>query len=87
MSGIVISSLEQLPTEGLTVSALRSLDFVVPGEWDNIHSFDRMVAQVTGSDNPKATPARVNGPAGGWQWRPHGVQFYPRTKPEPGMPG
>ena len=52
MSGIVITSLEQLPTDGLTVSALRSLDFVVPGEWDNVTSFDRMVAQVAGVDKP-----------------------------------
>jgi len=48
----VIASLEQLPTDGLTVSALRSLDFVVPGEWDNVTSFDALVAQVSGSDKP-----------------------------------
>ncbi len=48
----VIASLEQLPTDGLTVSALRSLDFVVPGEWDNVTSFDALVDQVSGSDKP-----------------------------------
>mgnify|MGYP006928193040 CR=1 FL=1 len=57
MSGNVISSLESLPTDGLTVTALRSLDFVVPGEWDNVVSFDKLVAQVTGSDSAKLAAA------------------------------
>jgi hypothetical protein len=47
----VIASLELLPDDGLTVSALRALDFVVPGEWNNVNRFETLVAQVAGSDS------------------------------------
>ena len=48
----VIATLELLPNDGLTVTALRSLDFVVPGEWNNATRFEALVAQVAGSDSP-----------------------------------
>ncbi len=57
MSGIVIASLEQLPRDGLTVSALEALDFVVPGEWENVTSFDVLVKQVSGVDKPALAAA------------------------------
>jgi len=57
MPGIVIASLEELPRDGLTVSALEALDFVVPGEWENLTSFDALVAQVTRSDKPALAAA------------------------------
>jgi len=48
----VISALEGLPRDGLTVSALDALDFVVPGAWSNTTSFAEIAAQVSGSDKP-----------------------------------
>jgi hypothetical protein len=39
---------DDLPKGGLTVSALKSLDFVVPGQWNNLVGFDNTVRTVTG---------------------------------------
>jgi len=39
---------DQLPTGGLTVMSLRSLDFVIPGEWQNLVGFDNTIRTVTG---------------------------------------
>jgi len=38
----------ELPTNNLTISMLRSLDFVVPGEWQNVVGFDNTIRTVTG---------------------------------------
>ncbi len=38
-----------LPRHGLTCSLLGALDWVVPGEYKNITSFDEMIKNVTGS--------------------------------------
>ncbi len=43
---------DQLPTEGLTVRALQMLDFVAPGQWQNITGFDNMIRHVTGETDP-----------------------------------
>jgi len=39
---------DELPKGGLTVSALRSLDYVVPGQWNNLVGFDNTIRTVTG---------------------------------------
>nr|WP_202895698.1 hypothetical protein [Iningainema tapete] len=39
---------DELPTSNLTVSALRSLDFVAPGEWQNVVGFVNTIKAVTG---------------------------------------
>jgi len=39
---------DELPTNNLTVSALRSLDFVAPGEWQNVVGFVNTIKTVTG---------------------------------------
>jgi len=44
----IFELVDELPTGGLTVSALRSLDFVVPGEWNNLVGFDNTIRAVTG---------------------------------------
>ena len=44
----IANYVDELPSSGVTVLALRSLDFIAPGEWDNITSFDEMVKKVTG---------------------------------------
>lgn len=41
-----------LPEKNVTVYALRALDFVVPGEWQNIRNFDEMVQSATGVSDP-----------------------------------
>jgi len=48
----VIATLEALPSDGLTVSALDALDFVVPGAWANATSFDAIAAQAVGLNKP-----------------------------------
>ncbi len=55
----VIAALEALPTQDLTVRSLQALDRVVPGEWSNVTSFDRMVAEVCGPDAPPKLIAQV----------------------------
>ena len=48
MSKPVYELVDELPKGGLTVSALKSLDFVVPGQWDNLVGFDNTIRKVTG---------------------------------------
>lgn len=55
----VIAALESLPTTGLTVQALQTLDRVVPGEWSNVTRFDAMVADICGPDAPPRLVAQV----------------------------
>jgi hypothetical protein len=43
---------DKLPTGGLTVMALNSLDFVVPGKWQNLVGFDETIRVVTGETDP-----------------------------------
>ena len=52
MSESIIKLVDELPTGGITVSALRSLHFVAPGEWHNIVGFKNTVMAVTGEDDP-----------------------------------
>jgi hypothetical protein len=40
--------IDELPTGGLTVMALKSLDFAVPGQWQNLVGFDNTIRTVTG---------------------------------------
>jgi hypothetical protein len=44
---------DKLPTGGLTVGALKSLDFVIPGEWENLVGFDNTIRKVTGETEPE----------------------------------
>jgi hypothetical protein len=39
---------DTLPTNSMTVYMLRSLDFIVPSEWQNVVGFDNMIGAVTG---------------------------------------
>jgi hypothetical protein len=41
--------MNNLPEESATTYMLRGLDFIVPGEWQNITKFDNMVVDVTGN--------------------------------------
>lgn len=39
---------DNLPTNSMTVYMLRSLDFIVPGEWQNLVGFENTIRAVTG---------------------------------------
>ncbi|MGC4046684.1 MAG: hypothetical protein QM758_23070 [Armatimonas sp.] len=44
----IISYADALPTSGVTISALRALDWVAPGQWENVVGFDNMLQAYTG---------------------------------------
>ncbi|MDX2100144.1 MAG: hypothetical protein SFW36_20400, partial [Leptolyngbyaceae cyanobacterium bins.59] len=48
MSKSIFELVDSLPTGGITVSALRALDFVVPGQWQNVVGFTNTIKTVTG---------------------------------------
>lgn len=48
MSDSIIDLLDQLPNDNLTVKTLNALDFVVPGEWENVVGFDKTIEAITG---------------------------------------
>lgn len=60
MSEIVTISgeVEALPVKGITVMALRALDFVVPGQWVNTTDFDEMIRRTTGAEGPDVAEIR-----------------------------
>lgn len=43
--------LEALPESSLTTRLLGLLDFVVPGEWQNVRRFDALIQEVTGESD------------------------------------
>ncbi|MEH2237430.1 hypothetical protein [Nostoc sp.] len=51
MSKSIFELVDELPTGGLTVSMLKSLDFVAPGEWQNTVGFINTIKTVTGEDD------------------------------------
>lgn len=48
MSKPIFELVDELPTNNITIFTLRSLDFVIPGEWQNIVGFDNTIRTVTG---------------------------------------
>lgn len=52
MSKSIPEYVNRLPKRNVTVYVLRSLDFVIPGEWENIVDFEEMVMKVTGEKDP-----------------------------------
>jgi len=48
VSKSIFELVDQLPTGGLTVSLLNSLDFVAPGQWHNVVGFVNTIKTVTG---------------------------------------
>lgn len=48
MSKPIYELVDELPNGGLTVMALRSLDFVIPGQWQNLIGFNNTITAVTG---------------------------------------
>ncbi|MDY6804284.1 MAG: hypothetical protein SXA11_10820 [Cyanobacteriota bacterium] len=48
MSDSIIQLLDKLPSDNLTVKVLKALDYVVPGEWENIVGCDNTIVAITG---------------------------------------
>ena len=48
MSESISKLVDTLPTNSMTVYMLRSLDFIVPGEWQNVVGFGNTISAVTG---------------------------------------
>ena len=48
MSKPIYEIVDELPTNNITIMVLKSLDFVVPGEWNNLVGFDNTIREVTG---------------------------------------
>lgn len=48
MSKPIYELVDELPSGGMTVLLLKSLDFVVPGKWQNIVGFENTIKTVTG---------------------------------------
>ncbi|HSF76762.1 MAG TPA: hypothetical protein VLA84_23410, partial [Microcoleus sp.] len=53
MSKSIAELVDNLPSGGVTVMMLKSLDFVVPGEWNNLTGFDNTIQAVTGETKRK----------------------------------
>jgi hypothetical protein len=48
MSKPIYELVNELPTNNVTIMVLRSLDFVVPGQWENVVGFENTIRKVTG---------------------------------------
>ena len=48
MNKPIYKLVDELPTKNITIMVLKSLDFVVPGEWHNLVGFDNTIREVTG---------------------------------------
>ncbi|NES70556.1 MAG: hypothetical protein F6K24_37770, partial [Okeania sp. SIO2D1] len=51
MSKPIFELVDELPEDNLTIKSLRALDFIVPGEWDNLVGFENTIRTVTGEDD------------------------------------
>ncbi|NER50676.1 MAG: hypothetical protein F6J92_29200 [Symploca sp. SIO1A3] len=51
MSESIVELVDNLPTDNLTVKALKALDFIVPGQWQNLVGFDNTISAITGETN------------------------------------
>jgi hypothetical protein len=49
----IYTYVDALPTDGVTVRLLRALDFVAPGQWQNLTGFDATIQAVTGETDPQ----------------------------------
>lgn len=51
MSKSIFQLVDELPTNNITVMMLKSLDFVVPGQWHNLVGFENTIKEVTGESD------------------------------------
>ena len=57
MSKPIFELVDELPTSGLTISALNSLDSITPGHWKNTVGFVNTIKEVTGEDDEEMVQA------------------------------
>ena len=57
MSKPIFEIVDQLPTDNMTVKVLKTLDFVVPGEWENLVGFENTIRTVTGETDEEMIQA------------------------------
>lgn len=48
MDKSIIQLIDELPTDNITVKVLKALDFVVPGQWNNLVGFNHSIRTITG---------------------------------------
>ena len=53
MSTSIVELVDNLPTNNITVKVIKALDFIVPGEWENLVGFDNTISAITGETNPE----------------------------------
>lgn len=53
MAKSIIQLVDELPQDNITVKVLNALDFVAPGEWNNLVGFDATITHFTGETDPK----------------------------------
>jgi hypothetical protein len=53
MDKSIIQLVDDLPTDNITVKVLRALDYVAPGEWNNVVGFDNSIRAITGESDAK----------------------------------
>lgn len=53
MDKSIIQLVDELPTDNITVKALKALDYLMPGQWDNLVGFDQSIQAITGESNPQ----------------------------------
>jgi hypothetical protein len=51
MSKPIFELVNELPTSGVTVMSLKALDYIIPGEWQNLSGFENMITAVTGESD------------------------------------
>ena len=51
MSKSIFELVDELPTGGTTIMALNALDFVIPGQWQNLTGFTNTIRSVTGESD------------------------------------
>jgi hypothetical protein len=51
MTKPIFQLVDDLPEQNITIRVLNALDFVVPGEWENIVGFENIIRTVTGEDD------------------------------------
>ena len=52
MSDSIVELVDNLPEDNITIKVLNALDFVVPGEWENVVGFDNAISAITGETDP-----------------------------------
>lgn len=60
MSDSIIQLVDTLPSNNLTIKILKALDYIVPGEWENIVGFDNTIQAVTGESDADSIMAIRN---------------------------